>query len=568
LLNALYASNGPIDFEQIFGALTQQDDRPIFENLGRGSGIVFSMRIRSPSSRATPQIRFLIFDVIWAALSPLLALYIRDAYVLSYDGALTAGIYCLASLIFSLIAFAAFGIRDGMPRYFSVHDAIALAKAVLVGELMTCVVLFTFTRLEGIPRSTPVIHALILGAGLVTARALAHINNRNQKLANGHGHHASEHIILIGLSDLSSLYMKALEAFAAGRQRVIAVLDERPLSIGRSVNGVRVFGPPAHLQSLIEEFAVHGIRIDRVVVGGEADILSDGALKEIQRVCAQRNLDLEFVPRLFGFSPERITVETAHPELNLALHDDPEIAPAADVVLPSYFRFKPLMDFCVTLILLITLLPLWILVASLAFLDVGSPIFFWQQRTGLNGRNFLLHKFRTLQPPFDWTGQTVPEALRLSWIGRLLRKTRLDELPQLLNVLVGDMSVIGPRPLLPQDQPPTPSVRLMVRPGITGWAQVNGGTLLSPSEKEELDEWYIRNASLWLDLNILAMTLPSLFRGDRRSEHALAQARTWRSMQIDGERAEPKQSPPSPLPTIPSTPLLSDDDQPPAVRSW
>jgi lipopolysaccharide/colanic/teichoic acid biosynthesis glycosyltransferase len=526
------------------------------------------MRIRSPSSRATPQIRFLIFDVIWAALSPLLALYIRDAYVLSYEGALTAGIYCFVSLIFSLIAFAAFGIRDGMPRYFSVHDAIALAKAVLVGELMTCVVLFTFTRLEGIPRSTPVIHALILGAGLVSARALAHITNRNQRLANGHPHVASEHVILIGLSDLSSLYMKALEVFAPGRQRVVAVLDERPLSIGRSVNGVRVFGPPAHLQSLIEEFAVHGIRIDRVVVGGEANILSDGALKEIQRVCAQRNLDLKFVPRLFGFKPESPTAETAHPELSLAPSEDPGGNSAVDFVLPSYFRFKPFIDFCVTLILLILLLPLWILAASLAFMDVGSPIFFWQQRTGLNGRNFLLHKFRTLQPPFDWRSQKVPEEQRLSWIGRLLRTTRLDELPQLLNVLVGDMSVIGPRPLLPQDQPSTPTVRLMVRPGITGWAQVNGGTLLSPDEKDELDEWYIRNASLWLDLQILGMTLLSLLQGDRRSEQALAQARRSQAPQIIGERPMPRQSPPTPSPTIAVAPLLKDDKQPPAVRSW
>src|SRR6267154_1120126 len=100
-----------------------------------------SMRIRSPSSRATPRIRFLVYDVLWAALSPLLALYIRDA----------------------------------LPRYFSVRDAIDVAKAVVVGELMTCVVLFTFTRLEGIPRSTPLIHALIFGAGVVTIRALAHI---------------------------------------------------------------------------------------------------------------------------------------------------------------------------------------------------------------------------------------------------------------------------------------------------------------------------------------------------------------------------------------------------------
>src|SRR5262249_35418279 len=110
------------------------------------------------------------------------------------------------------------------------------------------------------------------------------------------------------------------------------------------------------------------------------------------------------------------------------------------------------------------------------------------------------------------------------WRGGVRGKARVDELAQLLNVLVGDMSLIGPRPLLPQDQPPTPTVRLMVRPGMTGWAQVNGGTLLSAREKEALDEWYIRHASPWLDLRIIAMTAASLIRGERRREDALAQA--------------------------------------------
>jgi lipopolysaccharide/colanic/teichoic acid biosynthesis glycosyltransferase len=107
----------------------------------------------------------------------------------------------------------------------------------------------------------------------------------------------------------------------------------------------------------------------------------------------------------------------------------------------------------------------------------------------------------------------------VSRIGRFLRRTRLDELPQLLNVLLGDMSLIGPRPLLPRDQPRNVAARLSVRPGITGWAQVNGGVLLSPDEKEQLDEWYIRNASPSLDLRIIVMTLMMFLRGDRRTEH-------------------------------------------------
>jgi lipopolysaccharide/colanic/teichoic acid biosynthesis glycosyltransferase len=251
-----------------------------------------------------------------------------------------------------------------------------------------------------------------------------------------------------------------------------------------------------------------------VVVGGETDILSPAALDEIGRVCAERSLKLDFVPRLFGLGP----VEPARAAA------PPAVEPAAGSGVPTYFRVKRVVDFAVALLLIVALLPLWIVVMSLAFLDVGSPILFWQQRIGRNGSTFLLHKVRTLRPPFDWDGRPVPEEERLSWIGRVLRQTRLDELPQLLNVLVGDMSLIGPRPLLPRDQPNAPRARLSVRPGITGWAQVNGGALLSPGEKDALDAFYIRNASPRLDLHILALTMVSLIRGDRRSEAALMRA--------------------------------------------
>ena len=111
----------------------------------------------------------------------------------------------------------------------------------------------------------------------------------------------------------------------------------------------------------------------------------------------------------------------------------------------------------------------------------------------------------------------------MSFIG-CLRSSRIDELPQLFNVLFGDMSLIGPRPLLPHDQPKNSSLRLMVRPGITGWAQINGGNLITPEEKGALDDWYIRHASLWLDLRIALLTLRFLFTGERRSEQAVSEA--------------------------------------------
>jgi len=442
---------------------------------------------------------------------------------------MTAGIYCATSLIFSLVAFSAFGVHDGLPRYFSVHDAIVVVKAVLVGELMTCVVLFTLTHLDGIPRSTPAIHALTLCAGLVTVRALGRIAAKNRKSADPRSHPSGQHIIMIGLSDLSSLYMKCLEALAPHHHRVIAVLDERPASIGRTINGVRVMGSSAQLEPLIEEFAVHGVRTDRVVVGGGVDILTDDALKEVQHVCTRRGVDLEFVPRLLGLDEGTAAVESAPCVAPAVSHGDS----ASSSTVARYFRFRRFADFIIALVLITALLPLWALVASLAFLDVGFPLLFWQQRVGLNGCTFLTYKIRTLRPPFDWRGERVLEERRLSLIGQFLRRTRLDELPQLLNVLVGDMSLIGPRPLLPRDQPRAPTVRLSVRPGITGWAQVNGGRLVSPEEKGELDEWYIRNAGLWLDMRIVAMTLLILIRGDHRTEKAVAQAGATPSGQID-----------------------------------
>ena len=208
-------------------------------------------------------------------------------------------------------------------------------------------------------------------------------------------------------------------------------------------------------------------------------------------------------------------------------------------MLRRYFRFKRIFDIVAAVLLISAFAPLWMAVALLALVDVGLPFFFWQQRVGIYGRSFLLYKVRTLRASSDWTSEQTGEEKkeRLSGIGRLLRNTRFDEFPQLLNVLFGDMSMVGPRPLLPCDQPDEPAVRLIVRPGITGWAQVHGGTLLLTDEKKELDEFYIRNASLWLDLCIMFKSIRSLVRGDRQSDKTLGVRPlgvSWRNRQSPG----------------------------------
>jgi len=458
--------------------------------------------------------------VALAVVSPFAALYLRNADVASNGDWIGAGSYSVVSLAFSLTAFQVFRISGIIPRYISVSDLLNVAKVVVGSELMTAIVLFTVTRLEGIPRSVPAIHALILGAGLIAYRGLANAIDKQRCHADRLRRATNENVILIGLNDWSVLLMKYLQAQAPVRRRVIALLDEDPQWIGRSVNGVQVYGPPAYLEAAIEEFAAHGLRTDWVVVGSEPSKLSGEALAAVRGLCALRDLDLVFVPRLNALGSAEHNCRSAH--------KDPDRLTSSELLLsirPSpYFRFKRLIDAMIALILILTLLPLLVITALIVLLDVGWPVLFWQQRTGQGGRELQLYKLRTLRPPFDRRGQRIPEEQRLSGTGRLLRQTRFDELPQLLNVLVGDMSLIGPRPLLPRDQPPNSALRLTVRPGITGWAQVNGGTLLSATEKNALDVWYIRNASLWLDLRIIGMTFFRLLMSDRRCEEALAQA--------------------------------------------
>jgi sugar transferase EpsL len=170
---------------------------------------------------------------------------------------------------------------------------------------------------------------------------------------------------------------------------------------------------------------------------------------------------------------------------------------------------KRLFDLVVSISLLLLLFPLIILVAILVNNKLGSPVLFKQQRPGLNGRPFYLYKFRTMTDEKDKDGQLLPDSIRLTPFGELLRKYSLDELPQLMNVIKGDLSLVGPRPLLMEYLPlytEEQAKRHQVRPGITGWAQVNGRNAISWEEKFKLDVWYVENQSFRLDLRILVLT--------------------------------------------------------------
>lgn len=182
---------------------------------------------------------------------------------------------------------------------------------------------------------------------------------------------------------------------------------------------------------------------------------------------------------------------------------------------------KRLFDLICSIIGLLILSSVIVITALFIYIKIGSPVIFKQKRPGMHERPFFVYKFRTMTDERDKSGQLLADHLRLTPFGQLLRKYSLDELPQLFNVLKGDLSLVGPRPLLMEYlelYTPEQARRHEVRPGITGWAQVNGRNEISWEEKFELDVWYVDNRSFWLDIKILFLTVLKVFKSEGISQ--------------------------------------------------
>lgn len=191
-----------------------------------------------------------------------------------------------------------------------------------------------------------------------------------------------------------------------------------------------------------------------------------------------------------------------------------------------YRRFgKRALDVVLSLVAMVVFSPLFLTLSLLVYLRVGTPIFFRQQRPGLRGKPFVMLKFRTMTDARDRNGSLLPDARRLTLVGRFMRSTSLDELPELLNVLQGDMSIVGPRPLLMhylELYDPDQARRHEVKPGITGWAQVNGRNALSWEERFKLDVWYVDYYGLSLDIRIILMTFKKVLQREGISQEGHA----------------------------------------------
>ncbi|MBU1196125.1 MAG: sugar transferase [Proteobacteria bacterium] len=189
---------------------------------------------------------------------------------------------------------------------------------------------------------------------------------------------------------------------------------------------------------------------------------------------------------------------------------------------------KRVFDFCFALVLFVILIPVFIIISFLVWLKLGSPVLFRQTRPGIHGIPFVLYKFRSMTEEKDAQGQFLPDEQRFSRFSRLLRQSSLDELPELFNVIKGDMSLVGPRPLLMKYldlYSPEQARRHEVTPGITGWAQVNGRNLLSWEDRFKLDVWYVDNKNIWLDIKILLRTVLQVYKqeGVNQKDHVTVQ---------------------------------------------
>lgn len=191
---------------------------------------------------------------------------------------------------------------------------------------------------------------------------------------------------------------------------------------------------------------------------------------------------------------------------------------------------KRLFDFTCALIGLLLLSPLVAITALLVRFKLGSPVIFKQKRPGLHGKPFNIYKFRTMTDLRDSNGELLPDQMRMTPFGQLLRKFSLDEIPQLINVLLGDLSLVGPRPLLMEYldlYTAEQARRHEVRPGITGWAQINGRNTISWEDKFRLDVWYVDHHSFWLDLKILFMTLLKVVKTDGINQKGFITSRKY-----------------------------------------
>lgn len=478
----------------------------------------------------------LLIDLLVIAFSTIFALFLRDNLELQETKLIDLQPYLFLTLLISVIVLPMLGTMRAVWRLTSAADYLRIAvatAAIVIGAVMAT---FSYNRLEGVARSLPIIQSMLMLMGLVgvrgVMRAWRKLQERSISRASGANRDAEyETILIAGIGKTADLFIRAVMELGADRVRIGGLLAADERYVGRIVGGHAVVGTVENIVETLRMLENHGVFADRIVIAAPAQTLSEAARDALVDVERSTTVDVVYLKEMLGLGrrpdqarPVATESDAAGGRSAFAANEDDIAASAAR----RYWRAKRALDASVALGMLIVMTPAMLVVAALIAIDVGLPVIFWQQRPGLNGRPFKLYKFRTMAAAHDNNGERIPDDERMSALGGFLRRTRLDELPQLFNVFAGEMSFIGPRPLLPVDQPKSYAARLLVRPGLTGWAQVKGGRAVSASDKAALDVWYILNASFLLDAEIVRGTFSMVLRGENVDSDAIRQA--WREL--------------------------------------
>jgi lipopolysaccharide/colanic/teichoic acid biosynthesis glycosyltransferase len=467
-------------------------------------------------------LKSLIIDLLLVALATIAAQITRDNFEI-IDAKLIALLpYQVITLGAAVVVLSALGIHRSAWQFTSMRDCLRIAGATVAVVLSAVAIGFLVNRLDGVARTLPLIQALLIISSLVAARILKRTSYDRRVRSTPASSDRFETVLVIGLNKLAEFYLQCIAEFHSSHVRIAGVLGQGG-RVGRSVHSHPVLGEPEQVVSSLRRLETHGVFVDCILVTmprTELSLAVQDALSQIQETTTIR---LEYLTERMGIQspPAAAVVAKSEPE-GSASSKVAAVSQALSLV--PYQRLKRAIDVVASAVVMILLAPLFLLVGLLVAVDVGLPVVFWQQRPGFHGRPFRLYKFRTMGDAHGLDGRRKSDEQRVSAVGNFLRRTRLDELPQLLNILKGDMSFVGPRPLLPVDQPIDCAARLAVRPGLTGWAQIKGGRQISPSDKAELDVWYVRNMSLALDLEIILGTVPMLIFGERGTEYAAGQA--------------------------------------------
>lgn len=461
---------------------------------------------------------YLLYDLFCVCATLIGALYLRHGLPLIHEGA-PEDLYLLLLVTFltSIIILPLMRTHRNLWRFTSSSELADIMIAVALVMLVTNTVLFITSRLEMMPRSVPLIHwalaVVLMGGSRLLARQLFRPAATTRDQAT-----SKHHVIVVGVCHTAELYLQFVKRILRHRVIVEGFVDTDETLTHRSFQKHKILGVPGNLPRIIEQFLVHGVHIKQIVLAQKINSLSTADRKMLREMKASGAIDLLHFGKQMG--PEmhpRTTDKTKdfYHEISAALPQDYSNP-------TGYYPFlKRLMDVVGGIILLLLLMPLMALTSLAVTFDVGLPIIFWQQRPGLHGKPFRLYKFRTMRQAGrkhdeDRLSHKSGDELRTSPFGKMLRRLRLDELPQLFHIIAGSMSFVGPRPLLPDDQPNAGSRRLSVRPGATGWAQIHGGDALSPQEKLTLDIWYIEHMSFWLDIRIMLRSVRVVFMKDAR----------------------------------------------------